>query len=101
MGGLTLAGNGFSSCDLNHDTLPPVERLEQVKVSMSTLLRQRRKTPILGTKPEQQMQCEDISKHLSKIWIMKLQAPGFTDEMTGSRVKYALDEYGCDLNYWY
>lgn len=72
LGGLTSAGNGFSSCDLNHDALPPVEPPEQVKVSMSTLLRQRRKTPILGTKPEQQMQCEDISKNLSKIWIMKL-----------------------------
>lgn len=64
---------------------------------MSTLLRQRHKTPILGTKPEQQMQYEDISKHLSKIWIMKLQPPCFIDEMTGSRVKYALDEYGCDF----
>lgn len=47
------------------------------------------------------MQYEDISKHLSKIWIMKLQATCFIDKMTGSRVKYTLDEYGCDLNYWY
>lgn len=29
---------------------------------------------------------------------MKLQALGFIDEMTGSRVKYASDEHGCVLN---
>jgi len=54
---------------------------------MSTLLQQRRNTPILGTKPEQQMQSEDVSIYFSKIWIMKLQAPGFINKMTGSRVK--------------
>lgn len=65
---------------------------------MSTLLQQRRTTPILGTKPEQQMQSEDVSIYFSKIRIMKLQAPGFNDKMIGSRVKYASDEHDCFLN---
>lgn len=45
------------------------------------------------------MQREDISKYFSKIWIMKLQAPGFIDETTGSRVKYVSDD--CILYQWY